>query len=94
MKKLLASLVAMVLVISAVPFVLAAGDSFSIGGDIDVEEFEPMVFQCGGRVLYDDGMGWQHAFCPKLETVEKYETRGPFFTEWDMNLNLKKARQE
>ena len=39
-------------------------------------------------------MGWQHAFCPKLETVEKYETRGPYFTEWDMNINLKKARKE
>jgi hypothetical protein len=39
-------------------------------------------------------MGWQHAFCPKLETLDKYEHRGPYLTEWDMNLNLKKAKKE
>lgn len=52
------------------------------------------VFVAGYYILKYEGMGWQHAFCPKLETVEKYETRGPYFTEWDMNLNLKKARKE
>ncbi len=52
------------------------------------------IFVAGYHILKYEGMGWQHAFCPKLETVNKYESRGPYFTEWDMNLNLKKAKQE
>lgn len=52
------------------------------------------TFVAGYYILKYEGMGWQHAFCPKLETVNKYETRGPYFTEWDMNINLKKAKQE
>jgi len=42
------------LVISVTPFIMAAGTGGSLGGGIEVEEFEPMVFQCGERVLYDD----------------------------------------
>ena len=52
------------------------------------------IFVAGYYILKYTGMGWQHAFCPKLETVDKYENRGPYFTEWDMNLNLKKAKSE
>lgn len=52
------------------------------------------VYVAGYYILKYEGMGWQHAFCPKLDTVEKYETRGPFLTEWDMNLSLRKARKE
>lgn len=52
------------------------------------------VYVAGYYILKYEGMGWQHAFCPKLDTVEKYETRGPYLTEWDMNLSLKKARKE
>ena len=52
------------------------------------------IFVAGYYILKYDGMGWQHAFCHKLETLDKYEHRGPYLTEWAMNLNLKKARQE
>lgn len=52
------------------------------------------IFVAGYYILKYEGMGWQHAFCPKLETINKYEHRGPYFTEWDMNLNLRKAKQE
>jgi|TARA_B100001105_G_scaffold97539_1_gene77715 hypothetical protein len=52
------------------------------------------IFVAGYYILKYEGMGWQHAFCPKLETINKYEHRGPYFTEWDMNINLKKAKQE
>ena len=52
------------------------------------------IFVAGYYILKYDGMGWQHAFCPKAETMDKYETRGPYFTEWDMNLNLNKAKKE
>ena len=52
------------------------------------------VYVAGYYLLKYHGMGWQHAFCPKADTYEKYETQGPFLTEWDMNLSLKKARKE
>lgn len=52
------------------------------------------VFSAGYYILKYHGMGWQHAYCPKAETLDKYVYQGPYFTEWDMNLQLKKARKE
>ena len=52
------------------------------------------TYVAGYYLLKYHGMGWQHAFCPKVDTYEKYETQGPFLSEWDMNLSLKKARKE
>jgi len=51
MKKLL-SLLTMALLV--MPMVLAAGVGTGLGGDIEVEEFDPLVFQCGQRVLVDE----------------------------------------
>ena len=51
------------------------------------------TYAAGYYILRYHGMGWQHAYCPKVETLDKYEYQGPFFTEWDMNLQLKKARK-
>jgi hypothetical protein len=51
------------------------------------------IYAAGYYILRYHGMGWQHAFCPKIETLEKYEYQGPYLTEWDMNLSLKKARK-
>ncbi|MBT4166233.1 hypothetical protein HOE04_04315 [archaeon] len=42
------------LVMSVLPTVFAAGTGGSLGGGVVIEEFEPMVFQCGERVLVDD----------------------------------------
>lgn len=50
-------------------------------------------YTAGYYILRYHGMGWQHAFCPKLDTIEKYEYQGPFLTEWDMNLSLRKAKK-
>ena len=52
------------------------------------------VYAAGYYILRYHGMGWQHAFCPKIETLEKYEYQGPYLTEWDMNLSLKKAKKQ
>jgi len=52
------------------------------------------VYAAGYYILKYHGMGWQHAFCPKQETIDKYRYAGPYFTEWDMNLQLKKAKQD
>jgi len=42
------------LLASVVPLVNAAGIGSSLGGDIGVEQFQPIVWQCGERVLVDD----------------------------------------
>jgi len=42
------------LVLGIMPIVAPAGAGGSLGGGIEVEEFEPIVFQCGERVLWDD----------------------------------------
>jgi len=54
MKKLLSLLTMALMICSIMPFVAPAGTGGSIGGGIVVEEFEPIVWQCGGRTLYDD----------------------------------------
>jgi hypothetical protein len=53
-----------------------------------------VVYAAGYYILRYHGMGWQHAYCPKVETIDKYEYQGPYFTEWDMNLQLKKAKKD
>lgn len=39
-------------------------------------------------------MGWRPSFCPRVETLKKYTYAGPFKTESDMNLALKRKAQE
>lgn len=38
----------------ATSFIIAAGNSISIGGTIGVEDFNPIVWQCGDRMLWDE----------------------------------------
>jgi hypothetical protein len=52
------------------------------------------TYAAGYYILRYHGMGWPHAYCPKAETLDKYEYQGPYFTEWDMNLQLKKAKKD
>ena len=51
------------------------------------------VFVAGYYIVKFDGMGWQWAFAPRLQTVDKYPYKGPFLTEWEMNLELKKHKR-
>lgn len=36
---------------------------------------------------------WLPSFTPKLSTLQGYPYQGPFLTEWDMNVNLKRAKK-
>jgi hypothetical protein len=36
---------------------------------------------------------WLPSFCPKYDTLQKNTFRGPYQTEWEMNLELKKAKR-
>ena len=38
-------------------------------------------------------MGWRPSFCPKLETIKTYENIGPFKTEVDMQLAIKRKHE-
>lgn len=46
---------------------------------------------CAGYYIIHFEKGWVKSFCPKLITVERYETQGPFKTEIEMKQALSKA---
>lgn len=46
---------------------------------------------CAGYYIIHFEKGWVKSFCPKLITVERYETQGPFKTELEMRQALSKA---
>ena len=56
MKTILSILVASLLVLSAVPAVLAVNIGTSVGVDIDTEDFAPRVWMCDNRVVSDDNI--------------------------------------
>ena len=43
---------------------------------------------CAGYFIIKFDKGWVKSFCPKLITVERYETRGPFKTEIEQKAML------
>lgn len=51
------------------------------------------LFVAGYYIVKFAGMGWQWAFAPRLSTLDKYQYRGPYHTEWEMNLELKKYKR-
>lgn len=46
---------------------------------------------CAGYYIIKFDKGWVKSFCPKLITVERYETRGPFKSDIEMRQELSKA---
>ena len=48
---------------------------------------------CAGYYIIHFDKGWVKSFCPKLITVERYETRGPFKTEIEMRQELSNANR-
>ena len=46
---------------------------------------------CAGYYIVHFDKGWVKSFCPKLITVERYETQGPFKTDIEMKQALSKA---
>jgi len=46
---------------------------------------------CAGYFIIKFDKGWVKSFCPKLITVERYETKGPFKTDIEMRQELSKA---
>jgi hypothetical protein len=48
---------------------------------------------CAGYYIIRFEKGWVKSFCPKLITVERYETRGPYKTEIEMRMELSNANR-
>ena len=48
-------------------------------------------YYCAGYYIVKFNKGWVKSFCPKLITVERYETQGPFKTDIEMKQALSKA---
>ena len=43
---------------------------------------------CAGYYIIRFDKGWVKSFCPKLITIERYESKGPFKTELEMRQEL------
>lgn len=48
---------------------------------------------CAGYYIIRFDKGWVKSFCPKLITVERYETRGPFKQELEMRQELSRVNK-
>ena len=46
---------------------------------------------CAGYYIIRFDKGWVKSFCPKLITIERYESKGPFKTEIEMRQELSRA---
>jgi hypothetical protein len=79
MKKLLLSLlVVSALMLSVIPGVFAAGSGGSIGGSFSVEDFKPIVWQCGERIMTDENVQpWRFSY----ENDFLYERAGNYLFE-------------
>jgi hypothetical protein len=49
---------------------------------------------CAGYYIIKFNKGWVKSFCPKLITIERYETRGPYKTDLEMRQELSRANAE
>ena len=47
---------------------------------------------CGGYYIIRFDKGWVKSFCPKLITIERYQSKGPFKTEFEMRQELRRAK--
>ena len=48
---------------------------------------------CAGFYIIRFEKGWVRSFCPKLDTCEKYEFKGPFKSELEMRTELSNANK-
>jgi hypothetical protein len=46
---------------------------------------------CAGYYIIRFDKGWVKSFCPKLITIERYESRGPFKSDIEMRQELSKV---
>lgn len=52
-----------------------------------------VFFAAGYYGINFDNGGWMESFCPKANTLKKYEYLGPFKTESDMQIAVKRKKR-
>ena len=72
---------------------------FNVRTEENVPVFKKTVnsknFHCAGYyAIYFPSIKWSSAFCPRLKTLKSYPFMGPFKTESDVNLAMKRKRYE
>jgi hypothetical protein len=55
---------------------------------------ESKSLYCAGYYIIRFDKGWVKSFCPKLITIERYESRGPFKTELEMKQVLSNVKSD
>jgi len=50
-------------------------------------------YYCAGYYIIKFDNGWVKSFCPKLITIQRYKSQGPFRTQIEMQEQLRLARQ-
>lgn len=58
------------------------------------KEHSKSVMVAGYFCLHFEKAGWVHAYCPKLDTLTKYEYQGPFKTHDEMKSVLRSLRRK
>ena len=48
---------------------------------------------CAGYYIIRFDKGWVKSFCPKMITIERYESKGPFKTDTDMKAELSRVNK-
>jgi hypothetical protein len=48
---------------------------------------------CAGYFVLHFNKGWVKSFCPKLNTIEEYEFRGPFKTQLEMKQEMSRVKK-
>ena len=51
-------------------------------------------FSAGYYVIKFPRLGWSDAFCPRLKTLDTYQFIGPFKSQTDVNMAIKRKAQE
>lgn len=49
---------------------------------------------CAGYYIIKFDKGWVKSFCPKLITIERYPSKGPFKSEFEMKMELSNAKSD
>lgn len=51
------------------------------------------IHAAGYWIIKFDSVGWQWALAPKIATLDKYYSKGPFLTEWEASLEMRKNKR-
>lgn len=58
------------------------------------KSYKSKSLYCAGYYIIRFDKGWVKSFCPKLITVERYKTNGPFKTDLEMRQELSRVNSK